>query len=118
MVHLGPTTDFKRQFLQWDVNTVHMKEPIGLLGKSDLNKRKMREVVMQTVEIASTREATDRMVKILNSAYAKAELKQVADNATQLNYEEIDQLISLIEDLEELFDGTLGDWAIEPVDLR
>ena len=37
---------------------------------------------MQTVEPASTREATERMVKILNSTYAKAYLKQVADNET------------------------------------
>ena len=59
MVKIGPTADFKRQLLQWDDATVHMKELIGMLGKYDLNKRNMREVAMQTVEPASTREATD-----------------------------------------------------------
>ena len=48
-----------------------MKEPSGLLGKSDLNKREMREVVMQTAEPSSTREATDILVKVLDSTYAK-----------------------------------------------
>ena len=58
------------------------------------------------------------MVKIFNSNYAKADLNQVADNSTQLNYEEITLLPSLLEDFEDLFDGTLGDWATGPVDLE
>ena len=33
MVHLGPTADFKRQFLQWDGATVQMEEPSSLLGQ-------------------------------------------------------------------------------------
>ena len=35
----------------------------------------------------------------------------------QLNSEERTLLLSLPEDLEDLFDGNLGDWATEPVDL-
>ena len=58
------------------------------------------------------------MVKILYSTYAKADLKQVANNSTQLNAEEITMLLILLEDFEELFDVTLGDWAIGPVDLE
>ena len=46
MVHLGLTADFKRQVLQWDGATVHMKESRNLIGQSDLTKREMREVVM------------------------------------------------------------------------
>ena len=33
MVQLGLTVDFKCQVLQWDGDTVPMKEPSGLLGK-------------------------------------------------------------------------------------
>ena len=87
MAQLGLTADFKCQVLQWGGATVHMKEPSGLLGKSDLNKRKMCEVVIQNAEPASTREATDILVKILDSTYVKANLKQVSANATQLNAE-------------------------------
>ena len=54
MVQLGLTSKFKRQVLQWDGATVHMKEPRSLIGESDITKRNMREVVMQTVEPAST----------------------------------------------------------------
>ena len=48
MVQLGFLVNFKRQVLQWDDATVPTKEPIGLLGKTDLTSRDMYEVVMQT----------------------------------------------------------------------
>ena len=44
-----------------------MEESSGLLGKSILNKREMCKVIMQTVEQASTREATDKLVNIIDS---------------------------------------------------
>ena len=85
MVQLSLEDDFKHQFLQCDGDTVHMKEPISLLGKSDITKRKMHEVIIQTKGPASTREATKQTVKILNSTYEKVDLKKVAKNATKLN---------------------------------
>ena len=36
---------------------------------------------------------------------------------SQTNAEERNLLLSIIEDFEDLFDGTLGDWATDPVDL-
>ena len=42
-----------------------MKEPSGMLGKSDINRRKICEVVMQTSEPVSTREATEILIKSL-----------------------------------------------------
>ena len=89
-----------------------------VLGKYDLNKREMSELVMQTAEPASTREATDRMVKISNSTYTKAELKYAVDNASYMNSEERILLLSLIENSEDLFYDTLGNWATDPVDLE
>ena len=43
---------------------------------------------MQTAELDSTQEDTERMINILNSTYAKEYLKQEADNATFLDAEE------------------------------
>ena len=85
MVKLDLLADYQRQLLQWDGITVPMKEPIGLLGKSYLTNRNMHELVMQTAEPVSTIEATERLVKILNSTFSKSDLKQVANNATQMN---------------------------------
>ena len=66
MVKIGLTVNLKRQFPQWDGVTLSMKEPSGLLGQSYLTSREMRVVVMQTVEQASTREATEILLKILD----------------------------------------------------
>ena len=86
MVKLGLTTKFKRQVLQWYVVTVHMKESRNLLGKSNITKREMCEVVMQNAEPASTREVSERMAIILDSNYTKADLEQVV-NTIQMNAE-------------------------------
>ena len=88
-----------------------------MLGQSDLTKREILEVVMQTTEPASTQEATERMVKILDITYTKAELEHVVSNASQLNAEERTLLLSLLEEFKDLFDGNLGDWSTEPVNL-
>ena len=47
----------------------------------------MCEVVIHTAEPSYIREATDILVKILDITYVKADLKQVADNATKINAE-------------------------------
>ena len=57
------------------------------------------------------------MVKIFNSTYAKSDLNQVDNKITELNSEERTQLLSLLEDSEDLLNGTLGYWTTEPVDL-
>ena len=86
-----------------------------MIEKSYLTIRDMHEVVMQTSEPASKIEATEILIKILDSTYAEAELKQVANNAIQLNADERTQLLRLLEDFKDLFDGTLGDWYTETV---
>ena len=48
----------------------------------------------------------------------KSELKQVADNATQLNHEERTQLIRLLKDIEELFDANIGEWGTETINME
>ena len=52
---------------------------------------------MQAAEPDSTREATEIFIKIIGIIYAKADLKQVANNATQLNAEERTQLLRLLK---------------------
>ena len=77
----------------------------------------MREVVIQTEEPASTREATEILVKIINSNYVKADLENISKSTIHLNAEEITQLLRIIEKFEVLFDGDLGDWSTGTVDL-
>ena len=57
------------------------------------------------------------MVNILNSNYVKSDLEQVAANSTEMNDKEITKLLRFIKGFEDVFDGTLGYWDTEPVDL-
>ena len=109
MVQLGLLSNFKSQVLQWYGVTMTMKEPIGLLDKSDLTSCEMSEVVIQTAEPVSIREATERLVKTLEINCAEADLKQVTNNVTHMNSEEINQLLIILKDFKDLFDGKLGD---------
>ena len=47
-----------------------------MLGKSDITSHEMHEVVIHTAEPVTTREATETLVKILDSIYAKATLNR------------------------------------------
>ena len=47
----------------------------------------MRKVLIQTAEPVSSREATERLVKILDITYAKSYLKQISDNSNHMNPE-------------------------------
>ena len=51
---------------------------------------------MQTVEPVSTREDTERPVKILDSNYTKAYLEQVFANVTQMNDEDRTELLGIL----------------------
>ena len=56
----------------------------------------MRQVVVQAKKSASTREATDILVKIIYSNYMKSDLKLIDNKATQLNTEERNELLRLL----------------------
>ena len=75
-------------------------------------------MVILTEKSVSTREATERLIKIPGSTYAKAYLKQVAYNSTQMNVVEINQLLRILNYFKDFFDGTLGDWDTEPVNME
>ena len=50
--------------------------------------------------------------------YAPADLEQISQECDQLDSGEQKQLLQLLNKFESLFDGTLGSWEIEPVELE
>ena len=77
----------------------------------------MREVGIQTEEPVYTRKSTERIVKITDIKYAKTYLKQVIVNATHTNDDERTQPLGLLNEFDDLFGGTLGEWDTKPVDI-
>ena len=56
---------------------------------------------------------SDRMSKILDAKYSKADLKQLVKNIKSINDLEQNMLLNVLEKHESLFHGTLGKWAGE-----
>jgi len=72
-----------------------------------------------TNEPQSTLEATSRLINILDAKYEKADLRAlVNDSCTHLDAPQQNMLLELLQDFEELFDGTLGDWDCKPVSFQ
>ena len=73
---------FRCKFIEWYDVVLPMKDPGNFLGKPNLTKYKMLEVLMQTSESYSTREATEQ---IIDGTYAKSIPDKVTKNSIQLN---------------------------------
>ena len=64
MVQLSMKSDFENQGLEQDDTVVPMKDPVNLIGQTNLAKRDMREVDFLTEETDSNIEATEIVVKV------------------------------------------------------
>jgi hypothetical protein len=67
-------------------------------------------------EPASTRNATKRIVEILDAKYDKADLPSIRkNNCVHLSTPHHNTLLALLLKFKELFNGMLGDWKLPPV---
>jgi len=70
-------------------------------------------------EPVGTRNATKRVIEILDAKYDKANVPSIVrDNCSHLTRLQRDKLLSLLLEHESLFDGTLGDWNRPPVSIE
>ncbi len=66
----------------------------------------------------STEEATQRVIQILDANYRKADIQAIVnDNCSHLTADQKAMLLKVLQKIEPLFDGTLGDWKTKPVSL-
>jgi len=82
------------------------------------NFKDLREQMKAFTEPASTRQATSRVSEILDAKYEKANLPSIVESATHLTTTQRAGLLKALQDYEELFDGTFGDWKTKPVSLK
>ena len=118
MVKLGLITDYKRKVLIWDEVSVPMRSVYHTDSKPTFSRAEIKQIMTQTAEPIATQEATERIVRILNSKYEKTDLDQVAAGAEELDEHQQKKLLSLLKDFEDLFDGTLGKWNTDPIDIE
>ena len=75
-------------------------------------------LIYQNSETASTKEMTERAMRILDANYKKADLKEIVSQSKHIDNEQKQALLKLLKKYEHLFDGTLGDFKTEPVSIE
>ena len=75
--------------------------------------------VEEVYESQHVRTATKRLRVILDAKYEKSDLHKVMENQCQhLTMTQRNEFLKLLQKFEELFDGTLSTWKIDPVGFK
>ena len=117
MSKLGMDISFEKEVITWEGTEVPMRD-FSRLRKWNLSKYEIRAIIQESNEPLVTQAATNRMIKILDSNYQKANLKNVVAGAKHLTLKERDKLYALLLRFQDIFDGTLGKWETDPVDFE
>jgi hypothetical protein len=95
-----------------NINDLQLKPSISISRALKLNSSFAQEP-------ASTRNATKRIVEILDTKYDKVDLPSIVkNNCVHLSTPHCNLLLALLLYFEELFDGTLGDWKLLPISFK
>ena len=114
MTELGIVLDFRTKQINIDEIILPMRN-INSLTSTKIDKAWAVNNSMAH-EPVNTKNATQRVVEILDATYKKADLRAVVDaTGPHLSLQDKNKLLELLKEFEELFDGTLGDWKTEPV---
>jgi len=113
MHSLGVNLLFDSAQITWDHASVSMQPSQRL-------KDDWVEELEQEILFAHDPETTgaERIQGIIDSKYCAADLQKIVDECTHLTQSERDKLLKLLQKFEHLFDGTLGTWKTEPIDLE
>src|SRR5688500_9052128 len=110
---LGMTFRFNDHLMEWDNATTPMLDP-GMFNDEHVDQLEHEILFMHDPD---TTEA-ERIQAILDAKYCPADLEKITQECAELNKEEQQKLLSLLQKFKHLFDGTVGTWNTEPVDLH
>jgi hypothetical protein len=112
---LGIILNFKQKMITIDEIELPMRS-IEQLPTSRKRALTFSNSLARSKEPSSTEQATQRVIRILDANYKKADLQSIVDtNCLHLSSQDQNLLLKLLSDFEPLFDGTLGDWKTTPV---
>ena len=110
---LGVDLLFSQATMVWD----NAEVPMRSLDYFDQQSVDDMENEIMYLHDPLTTEA-ERIQTILDAKYAPADLDAIVQECNSLNKDEQAQLLSLLKRFEHVFDGTLGTWKTDPVDLE
>ena len=96
----------------------HVELPMQSLDSLG-DKHELHNLYRESLEPSISKIATKRVTRILDAKYDKANLPEVVeDTCKHLTATQRSELLNLLLQHEELFDGTLGDWRGEEVNFE
>ena len=104
---LGIVLDFQNKTINWNDYVAQMKDP---LSRADIDYAVLDSYAVQS--------ETERIKRILDAKYEKANLVEVTESANHLTDVEQKGLLKLLRKFEALFDGQLGQWKGENYDIE
>ena len=111
---MGIDLKYSDRTIMWDGVAVKMHEYSGNDDPRGLKQKDIYAMLSQDAEPTSTEELTQRMVRILDAKYEKADLDEMCAREKHLTAaEQRADLKALLTKYEHLFDGTLGKWRTE-----
>ena len=114
MKNLGMNISFGSNSIEWEGVSIPMKD-FNQVNKWRRSKLDLNLMIKSSEEPVATKQATNRIVKILDSNYSKANLAEIVRKTNHLTKREQEMLYELLKKYEDIFDGTLGQWRTEPV---
>jgi hypothetical protein len=110
---LGIYLLFSLGVMKWDNATVPMRDPSQL---RDSNIDDFEDEIFSMHDPTTTDAA--RIQEIVDVKYAPADINEMVSKCYHLMNTERSNLKMLLQKFESLFDGTLGAWDTEPIDLE
>ena len=71
--------------IKWEDQLIPMKSLHKIWKNEHLTRNELKATILRSAEPKAKKEATDRVLKILDSNYEKADLNKVVDDANSLN---------------------------------
>ena len=110
---LGIDLLFSQKLVQWDNATIPMRN-ISWFEKTKIDQYE-KDVLLIHDPISTE---AYRIQGILDMKYAPADLEAITEKCTHLTSAEQVLLLNLLQEYEDLFDGSLGTWQTEPLELE
>ena len=113
MHELGIDLLFSSGVMKWDNATVPMRDPSQLLAS---NIEAFENEIFSMHDPDSTE--AERIQSIIDMKYSPQDIDKIMAECVHLTQNERDLLTTLLTKFEPLFDGTLGTWDSDPIDLE
>jgi hypothetical protein len=104
---------FSDMTITWDNATIPMRD-VELISTENIELFAMQLFYLH--DPGSTE--AERIQQILDHKYTPADLKAVANSCNNLTKEQQDKLYKLLSKFPDVFDGSLGTWDTDPVELE